>query len=236
MSDAPESGPTPADPDAVNDASAVAFVVPASPYDSTIVAPEGVISAPLDPLPEPAAAGPSADHAAILDAFAGLDARLAPLEGLTRRLDQLQAALDRDARAESTREKVVDRLHAELQQYKDDLLLKVMRPVFVDLIQLHDDMGKMIESRGDVEGEAARLVEMIRSFQQGIEDILYRQGVEPFRHDDEAFDPKRQRAVQTVATDDPALNKTVAARHRQGFLANDRVIRPEIVSVYALKK
>ena len=56
-------------------------------------------------------------------------------------------SLEREARAEATRERVVDRLHAELQEYKQDLLLKVQRPIFVDLIQLHDDIGKMIEAR-----------------------------------------------------------------------------------------
>ena len=52
----------------------------------------------------------------------------------------------------------------------------------------------------------------------------------------DAFDPRQQRAVATVPADDPAQNKTVAARHRKGFRAGDRVIRPEIVSVYAVKK
>ena len=47
---------------------------------------------------------------------------------------------------------------------------------------------------------------------------------------------RRQRAVTTVSTEDPALVKTIAARHRKGFQSGDRVIRPEIVSVYALKK
>ena len=50
-------------------------------------------------------------------------------------------------RAEATRERVIDRLHAELQEYKQDFLLKVQRPIFIDLIQLHDDIGKMIDAR-----------------------------------------------------------------------------------------
>ena len=68
-------------------------------------------------------------------------------EQLTRRLDSLQAILEREQRAEASRERVVNRLHTELQEYKQDLLLKVQRPIFIDLIQLHDDIGKMIESR-----------------------------------------------------------------------------------------
>ena len=77
---------------------------------------------------------------------------------------------------------------------------------------------------------------MLQGFQQGIEDILYRQGVEPFAADSTAFDPRRQRAVSTVATEDPELNKTVAARLRKGFRVGDKVIRPEVVTVYASKK
>jgi molecular chaperone GrpE len=153
---------------------------------------------------------------------------LAAVERVERKLGELQNQFDREIRAESTREKVVDRLHAELQEYKQDLLLNTLRPVFIDLIQLHDDIGKA--------ALASENSEVLAGFQQGIEDILYRQGVEPFQIEGEAFDPRRQRAVATVVTDDDALNKTVAARHRSGFRAGDRIIRAEIVSVYAIKR
>ena len=49
------------------------------------------------------------------------------------------------------------------------------------------------------------------------------------------FDPRRQRAVSTVPTDDPAIGKTVAARLRKGFQSGEKVIRPEIVTVYAFR-
>src|SRR5262249_44699940 len=132
-------------------------------------------------------------------------------------------------------------LHAELQDYKQDLLLSTLRPVFIDLVQLHDDIGKVaVLPDGDADeralSEARRWVALLQGFQQGIEDILYRQGVEPFQTEGDASRPRRHRAVAPVPTDDPALNKTVAARHRKGFRAGDRVIRPEIVSVYAVKK
>ena len=94
----------------------------------------------------------------------------------------MQTLFDREIRAEATREKVVDRLHAELQEYKQDLLLNALRPVFIDLIQLHDDIGKMAVApprRGGRDASAG-WSSLMRGFQQGIEDILYRQGVEPF--------------------------------------------------------
>lgn len=170
------------------------------------------------------------DEAPVVEAVNRLES------ALTQRLDALQAQFDREIRAESTREKVVDRLHAELQEYKQDLLLNTLRPVFLDLIQLHDDIGKIVASVGLPEEPVARMLDFMRGFQQGLEDILYRQGVEPFSVEGDGFEPKRQRAVATVATDQAELARRVAARLRKGFASGERVIRPEIVSVYALKR
>lgn len=159
-------------------------------------------------------------------------------ERLSHRLDAIQTILERETRAEATRERVVDRLHAELQEYKQDLLLKVQRPIFVDLIQLHDDIGKMIEARTGADGDSDRRAAIrgvLESIQVAIEDILYRQGVEPFTAEGDAFDPRRQRAVATVATDDPSRNKSIAARLRKGFQAGDKLIRPELVSVHTFR-
>ena len=84
------------------------------------------------------------DGTALLDAIKGLG------DQLGRRIGLLQTTFERELRAEATRERVVDRLHAELQDYKQDFLLKVQRPIFIDLIQLHDDIGKMIDARNHV--------------------------------------------------------------------------------------
>lgn len=153
-------------------------------------------------------------------------------EQLGQRLAGLQAQFDREVRAEANRERIVDRLHAELQEYKQDLLLKVQRPIFIDLIQLHDDIGKMARAL-DAETEFRGTLE---SIQVAIEDVLYRQGVEPYRGEGDSFDPRRQRALTTVPTDREDQAKTIAERLRPGFMAGDKVIRPELVSVYTLAK
>jgi molecular chaperone GrpE len=199
----------------------VAYVVPAPVYQS-IATDDEVTSLPEFSTPDL--------QAPTLAAIASLG------EILTKKLDALQTVFDREIRAEATREKVVDRLHGELQEYKQGLLLGILKPVFVDLIQLHDDMGKMITAQGQAEGEVANLLDLIRGFQQGIEDILYRQGVEPFSLEGDAFDPRRQRALSTVPTEFVEKNKQVASRLRKGFQAGDKVIRPEMVTVYSYKE
>jgi len=177
---------------------------------------------PSAPTPPASAADPNAPALDALERFA---------TEVANRLDALQAAFEREARAEASREKIVDRLHDELQEYKQDLWLKVMKPVFLDLIQLHDDMGKMADSLED-----ERAASLLVDFQAGVEDILYRQGVEPFRVEEERFDPRRQRAVSSVPCDDADQAKTIAARNRPGFAIEDRVIRPELVSVYVERR
>lgn len=193
---------------------------------------ESPASLAIEPIVRIPVETPPAPDTGVLEALNTLSDRF------DRRLDALQTLIDREIRAEATREKVVDRLHAELQEYKQDLLLNTLRPVFIDLVQLHDDIGKVAVRPATEEPnpEAARLIELMRGFQQGIEDILYRQGVEPFAVDGETFDPRRQRAVAVEPTDDPEKNKTVAGRLRKGFRSGDRVIRPEIVAVYTVKK
>ncbi len=184
--------------------------------------------------PESAAAfGPPPVEASLL-----LEAINALSDRLGRRLDLLQATFERELRAEATRERVVDRLHAELQDYKQDFLLKVQRPIFIDLIQLHDDIGKMIEARGGTDFETdpgPGIRGILEPIQTAIEDILYRQGVEPFSLDGNEFDPRKQRAISTQPTDDPALNKRVAARLRKGFCSGEKLIRPEIVTVFTFR-
>src|SRR4051794_35457529 len=139
----------------------VAFVVPAPPYESIATA-DASAQEPGPGPPDDSRAG--ADLAPALEAVAELGATLG------RRLDGLQTLFEREVRAEATREKVVDRLHVELQEYKQDLLLNVLRPVFVDLIQLHDDIGKMVDAQPEGEAEVRRLLEIMRGYQQGIED------------------------------------------------------------------
>lgn len=77
----------------------------------------------------------------------------------------------------------------------------------------------MIEAQpADEPDQAAALRGTLESIRTAIEDTLYRQGVEPFQHED-----------------DPERNKTIAGRLRPGFQAGEKLIRPEIVSVHILK-
>lgn len=172
-----------------------------------------------------------------LERLQAVEDRLEALvESLNQRFDGLQQLFEREVRAETTREKVVDRLHAELQEYKQDMLLSALRPVFIDLIQLHDDVGKMLEAaKPDEPVEPMRFRQVLEGIQQGLEDVLERQGVESFSAEGTTFDPSRQRILKTVATDQPEQNKVVASRLRKGFQTDSRVLRREMVAVFTYR-
>ena len=93
------------------------------------------------------AAIPSPGTAEVLAAISTLR------EELGERIDALRSTFEREVRTEAGRERILDRLHAELQEYKQDLLLKIQRPIFLDLIQLHDDVGKMAAARAGAESQ-----------------------------------------------------------------------------------
>jgi molecular chaperone GrpE len=181
--------------------------------------------------PQPAAPVAS-DGQAVIDAVAALHV---DTRALHERLDELQRSFDVKLKYDETKAKQVETLHAELQLHRADLQLKLMRPLFMDLIQLHDDMASVVrheQGRGADGGAAANL----RSFLATIETILDRYGVTAYTEEADTLAPQRQRPVSFVDTADAALNRTVAQRLRKGFSYGDRVLRPEMVAVYRLAR
>jgi molecular chaperone GrpE len=163
-------------------------------------------------------------------------ATLVLLQELKSLLNNLHTSFDEKIKYDTTRQAVVDRLHAELEEYKSDLVLKVLRPVALDLINLHDDIGKLVGAHQETASESGgKLLELFASVQSDLENILYRNGFESFVAEQPEFDSKRQRAVRTFPTTDPSLDRMVANRLRKGFAYGDRIIRPEMVAVYTYK-
>jgi molecular chaperone GrpE len=166
--------------------------------------------------PEPAAPGPG------------------PIADVLRAVEALRADFEAKIRYDGGREAMIDRLHQELQEHKADLHLKILRPFALELIGLHDDLGKRLAARAEAEpdADAPAIAEALQSVRDDLEDLLYRCGFEAFVTDTPQFDPRRQRALRTVPAADPALDRHVARRLRKGFAYEGRVIRPELVDVH----
>lgn len=188
--------------------------------------------------PTPAVA-PSAEPTPASDAATGaaptaLDAVRGMVEGSTAAI--LAAFEDKLAR-DRHRETLIDRMHAELQGHKNDLVGQATRPLKQGIIRLHDDLGKTLDhyrKQGVAELTPERAVDLLTNFQSQVEIVLEEGGVTAFREEGERFQARRQKALRTMPTDDAERVGLIAERVRPGFEEGTTVHEKERVAVYAL--
>ncbi|MBA3532711.1 MAG: nucleotide exchange factor GrpE [Ardenticatenales bacterium] len=157
------------------------------------------------------------------------------IQGLVEGIEALQRGFDSKLKYDSSKERIIDTLHQELQAYREDMHFKILRPLFMDLITLYDDLGNLIkhaappENNGDSEGRSRRNLE---SLQESIEEILYRNGVAAYHDEGDKVLANRQRSIKTISTDQLERDRLIAERLRKGFEYEGKILRPEIVSTF----
>lgn len=156
------------------------------------------------------------------------------LDQLKKEMGGLRAMLDERVRFGENQQKIIDRLHAEVQEYKTDLILQLLKPIAQDLIRLEDDLERVATKfRSEAPPGVSETARLFQDFQATVEDILARYGFEPFQTTEPLFDGKQQQIAQSLPTTDPSVDRQVAQRLRPGLRYRDRVVRRELVNVYA---
>ncbi len=166
-----------------------------------------------------------------------LGAALEPLQAtLAEGFADLLRAFEDKLAYDRGKERQIDRLHAELQEHKRDLVAKIKRPLIQGIVRLHDDLGKVVAALGRRKAEELtpeRFFRALDGFADDIELLLGQHGVETCHAPGEDFDPRRQTALRTETTNDPELAGTVAERLRPGFAEGETLLQKERVAVYA---
>ncbi|MGQ9889110.1 MAG: nucleotide exchange factor GrpE [Aggregatilineales bacterium] len=153
-----------------------------------------------------------------------LDAVVNAVEAIAQAVSQLRMDFDTKIKYDESKDRTINALHQELQDYRADIVLKHQRPLVNDLISLYDDLGRMVAAGGTVE--------RLSDIRADIEAILARNGIEAYEMPGDTFDSAFQRVQQVVPTDIAEQDRRVAARVRCGFRYGDRVIRPELVNIF----
>ena len=156
------------------------------------------------------------------------------LEALTDIKKEFTSKLQYD----SHKEKIIDALHQELQEHKNNLVRKLMMSSFKDIIKIIDDIRKMTNhfiANQIVDSDPDRILRFLEAVPGDLEDTLGYQGVNAFTSESSKFDPSRQRVMNRVATANPELDKTIAERLRPGYEVEDHIIRPELVNVFVFQ-
>ncbi|GCE22966.1 nucleotide exchange factor GrpE [Dictyobacter kobayashii] len=155
------------------------------------------------------------------------------MQQLLKTMQGLKQDFETKVKYDESKERMIDTLHSELQSYREGLHFKILRPLFIDLISLYDDINHITDNmQKEFPGLDATIIANIESFAESVEEMLSNNGVETFQVAEETFVSNKQRTLRAIPTTDASLDKHIARRLRKGFLYENRVLRPEMVETY----
>ena len=159
---------------------------------------------------------------------------LSAVNRLAGRVDDLEKRFDARIMHTDSEEKVIDRMHDELQKYKGDMYSQLLRPVLLDIIDMRDSIQRMAEVyEKKPEQEQAIPLSSFSTYADDIEEILTKNNISIYRTEEgEAFSAAKQRVVKKVPTPVEELQGKVAEIASDGYEYMGKVIAPEKVAVY----
>ncbi|MBF0224972.1 MAG: nucleotide exchange factor GrpE [Desulfobacterales bacterium] len=152
-------------------------------------------------------------------------------------INQVISEFNDKIKYDAHKDKIIDDLHKELQDYKNNLVKSHFKSTILDLIKIIDDIRKMISYYKDHEAtpeESIKLLSFVESIPPDLENIISWLGVESFISEGN-FDASKQRILKKIEIDDKLKDKTIAESLRPGYEWEGKVIRPEMVAVYQYK-
>jgi molecular chaperone GrpE (heat shock protein) len=157
------------------------------------------------------------------------------LDDIQSQLVQLKAEFAGKIKYDEHKDEIIDKLHQELQEYKQDIVKKHILSIVLDVVKVADDIRKWIayfRSLDVSQRDPVKLFRYLEAIPSDLEDIFYWQGVKPYTNREGVFDPAKQRTIKKITTDDPSKDKTIAKSLRPGYEWEGKVIRQEMVAVY----
>src|SRR5438105_2583840 len=142
------------------------------------------------------------------------------LDVLLTEMQSLRQDFDTKVKYDESKERLIDTLHRELQAYREGMHFKILRPLLLDLITMYDDLGKAVDDMQATNSDSSfqQIIQNFALFQQTIEEMLRRNGVDAFCVEDSTLVASRQRVLKVFTTADPTQDKQIARRVRKGFL------------------
>lgn len=155
---------------------------------------------------------------------------------LLKQVSELKDLFNQKIANDEYKDQLFDNMHAELIKYQQGSIDKMVDDMAMDVILLSDNVKQAIENYKDrkpSEENYEKLLKMLQGTSYELEDILFRQSIEPYSVEDDEFDPRKQRVIGKVPTDKKELNNKVASRGVVGYEKdNGQVLRRENVNIY----
>ncbi len=156
------------------------------------------------------------------------------IDCLSQQNELLQKKFDGKIAEDEHKAQLFDKMYNELQSYKTDLYAKILKPFILSTITLLDDTNTFICKLG--ENESALAEKYLRTMPDDLIDILESNGVVLYEDDGDKFNPRTQRVVKQVPTDNSELDNFIAKRIRKGYSWNGVNLKPELLWIYKFKQ
>lgn len=216
--------PAPEHQDAPCDADNASEPLYSMASDDEIEEIQRMVESDIESEPQPAEPGQKAEEPAV-PAVPAVD-----LTGIQEKLDELTLMFQQKIAQDSHKAELFDKMYDELQAYRADIYAKLLKPFILSTITVIDDTNGFIARLG--ENDSAKAEAYLRGIPDDLVDILDQNGVDIYREDTEVFNPRTQKAMKSVLTDDPEQHKHIAKRLRPGYRWNGTILKPELVQIY----
>lgn len=162
---------------------------------------------------------------------------LGEVEKLNKKMDGMNELFLRKIQSIDFERETADKLHKELQKYKNDIYFQLIKPLVMDLINMRESMRKEIKTFGGKSEEDK--LRLFQSYIEEVEIILENNDIEIYGTDKEnnnSFDAKIQRIVKKIETPYEELHGKIFNILSNGYMYKGRVIFPEKVEINIYKK
>lgn len=162
---------------------------------------------------------------------------LIEITNIDKKIDNLNKLFLRKIQSVEFEKETTDKLHKELQVYKNDMYFQFIKPFIMDLINIRESMRKGLENFSEKTEEEK--LKFFESYIEEIQIILENNDIEIYQTDKEEnrnLDMKKQKIMKKIVTSDETLHGKIYNISSNGYMYKEKVISPEKVEVYVYKK
>lgn len=150
------------------------------------------------------------------------------------KLDVLTELFHEKIETDTHKNQLFDQMYSQLKKYQDDVLDSLQEPLIKDLLSLLDGIKQFERFMPEeaTQENYEKLRKRFGDFREDLEDILEDLDVCRYDTDPVVPDPKRQKIVKTIVTEDADKNNTVEKKISDGYLYRNRILKYEKISIY----
>jgi molecular chaperone GrpE (heat shock protein) len=166
----------------------------------------------------------------------GLQSLQTEITRLNQKITDLGSLFEKRIQYTEHEEKIVDKMHEELQKHREDMYSQLTRPILLDIIQIRKSMMR-ISSVPQNKEERTIPLKTFETYIFEIQEILERNNIEMYRCEPGTdFVPIRQRVTEKIPTPHKRMHGKVARTLSEGYEYMGKTITPEQVTVYSFEQ